>query len=107
MLSWILSEIDIRFLVEIWAYEEYMVSNIKGFVLWSTWNKKSYHRGIGGIVCYIKRNISSHIRLHKINPLNQYIWMEILDINAKNIYIYILQSIILCLLILPFIKKTI
>jgi hypothetical protein len=32
-------------------------------------------------------NISPHILPHKNDPLNQYIWMKVLDINAKNIYI--------------------
>jgi hypothetical protein len=89
ILSWISSDIDIIFLVETWEHEESKVPNIEGFVLWSTWNKKSSHRGVGGIACYIKMNISPHIQLHKKDPLNQYIWMEISDINAKNIYIEI------------------
>jgi hypothetical protein len=76
-------------LVETWEHEECKVPNIEGFVLWSTWNKKSSRRGIGGIACYIKMNISPHIQLHKKDPLNQYIWMEIYDINTKNIYIEI------------------
>jgi len=62
---------------------------MEGFVLWSTRNKKSHHRGIGGIACYIRKNISPHIQLHKIDPLNQYIWIDILDTNAKKIYIEI------------------
>jgi hypothetical protein len=39
-----------------------------------------------GIVCYIKMNVSPHIWLHKIDPLNHYIWIEISYINPKNIY---------------------
>jgi hypothetical protein len=62
---------------------------MEGFVLWSAWNKKSHCRGIGGIACYIRKNISPHIQLHKIDPLNQYIWIEILDTNAKKMYIAI------------------
>jgi hypothetical protein len=53
------------------------------------WNKKSHHRGIGGIACYIRKSISPHIQLHKINPLNQYIWIEISDTNVKKMYIAI------------------
>ena len=49
--------------------------------------QKMHCRGIGGIACYIRKNISHHIQLHKINPLNQYIYIEILDINAKKMYI--------------------
>ena len=89
MISWILSDIDIICLVETWEHEEFKVPNIEGFVLWSAWNKKSHHRGIGGIVFYIRNNISPHIQLHKINPLNQYIWIESLDTNAKKMYIEI------------------
>jgi hypothetical protein len=89
MISWILSDIDIICLVKIWEHEESKVPNIEGFVLWSTWNKKSHYRGIGGITCYIRKKIYPHIQLHKINPLNQYIWMEILDTSAKNMYIAI------------------
>jgi hypothetical protein len=70
MISWIPSNIDVIFLVETWENEESMVPNIEGFVLWSAWNKKSYHRGIGGISCYIRNFVSHHIQLHKINPLN-------------------------------------
>jgi hypothetical protein len=83
------SEIDIILLVETWEHEESKVPNIEGFVLWLVWNKRSYHRGIGGIACYIKKNIFPHIRLHKKDPFNQYMWMEISDINAKKIYIEI------------------
>jgi hypothetical protein len=57
--------------------------------MWSTWNKQSHHRGIGGINYYIRKTISPHIQFHKIDPLNQYIWMEISDTNAKTMYIEI------------------
>jgi hypothetical protein len=59
------------------------------FVLWSAWNKKSHRRGIGGIACYIRKSIFPHIQLHNIDPLNQYIWIEILDTNARKMYIAI------------------
>jgi hypothetical protein len=52
-------------------------------------NKKSHRRGIGGIACYIRKSISPHIQLHKIDPLNRYIWIEISDTNAKKMYIEI------------------
>ena len=51
--------------------------------------KKSHHRGIGGIACHIRKNISPQIQLHKIDPLNQYIWIEISNTNAKKMYIAI------------------
>jgi hypothetical protein len=80
MISWILSDIDIICLVETWEHEEFKVPNVEGFVLWSAWNKKSvlwsawnkksHRRGIGGIACYIRKSISPHIQLHKIDPLN-------------------------------------
>jgi hypothetical protein len=94
MISWILSDIDIISLVETWEHEESKVPNIEEFVLWSAWNKKSHRRGIGDIVCYIRKIIYPHIQLHKIDPLNQYIWIEISDtyfapINSKNLYIEI------------------
>ena len=54
--------------------------------------QKVSHRGIGDISCYIRKSISSHIQLHKIDPLNQYIWIEILDTNAKKMYIEIYFS---------------
>jgi hypothetical protein len=57
--------------------------------LWSAWNKKYHRRGIGGITCYIRKIIYPHIQLHKIDSLNQYIWIEISDTNAKNVYIEI------------------
>jgi hypothetical protein len=86
MISWISSDIDIICLLETWEHEESKVPHIERFVLWSTWNKKSHRRGIGGITCYIRKRISLHIQLHKIDPLNQYIWIEISDTNAKKIY---------------------
>ena len=89
ILSWISSEIDIILLIETWEHEESKVPNIEGFVLWSTWNKNSHRKGIGGTTCYIIKRISLHIQLHKIDPLNPYIWIEILDTNAKNMYIKI------------------
>ena len=64
MLSLIPSEIDIILLVETCEHEEFKFPNIEGFVLWSTWNKRSYHGGIKGIDCYTKKNIFTHIRLH-------------------------------------------
>ena len=55
------------------------------FSLWYyIWNKWSYHRGIGGIACYIRKNISPHVRLYKKDPYNQYIWIDITDINDKK-----------------------
>jgi exonuclease III len=89
IISWILSDIDIICLVETWENEESKVPNIEGFILWSAWNKKSHCRGIGGIACYIRKSISPHIQIYKIDPLNQYIWIEILDTNAKKMYITI------------------
>ena len=104
MISWILSDIDIICLVETWGHEESKVPNIEGFVLWSAWNKKSHHRGIGGIAYYIRKRISPHIQLHKIDPINQYIWIEISDTNANKIYIAICYFTPIILL---FIRKTI
>jgi exonuclease III len=92
MISWIPSDIDIICLAETWEHEESKVPNMEGFVLWLAWNKKSHRRGIGGIACYIRKNISPHIQIHKIDPLNQYIWIEILDTNAKKMYIAICYS---------------
>jgi hypothetical protein len=89
MISWISSDIDIICLVETWDNEESKVSNIEEFVLWSIWNKNSYHRGIRDIACYIGKSISPHIELHKINDLYKYIWIEISDINTKKMYIAI------------------
>jgi hypothetical protein len=75
MISCISSDIDFICLVETWEHEESKVPNIEGFVLWSAWNKKFHRRGIGGIACYIRNNISPHIQLNNIDPLNQYIWI--------------------------------
>jgi hypothetical protein len=47
--------------------------------------KSLHHRGIGGIACYIRKIISPQIQIHKINPLNQYIWIEISDTNANDL----------------------
>jgi hypothetical protein len=89
MISWIPSDINIICLAETWEHEESKVPNMEVFVLWSAWNKKSHRRGIGGISCYIRKNIYPHIQLHKIDPLNKYIWIEISDTNAKKMYIAI------------------
>ena len=89
MISWIQSDIDIFCLVETWEHDESKVPKIEEFVLWSAWNKKSHYRGIGGISCYIRKSISPHIQLHKIDPLNQYNWIEISDTNDKKMYITI------------------
>jgi hypothetical protein len=89
MISWISSDIDIICLIETWEHEESKVPIIEGFFLWSAWNTKSHRRGIGGIACYIRKSISPQIQLHKIDPLNQYIWIEISDTNAKKIYMEI------------------
>jgi len=75
IVSWISSVIHISFLVETLEHEESRIPNIEGFVSWSKWNKNSSCRGFGGITYYIKRNISPYIRIHKKDPLNQYIWM--------------------------------
>lgn len=56
---------------ETWEHEKSKFPNMERFVLWSTWNKKSHHRGIGSIDCYIRKNISRFIQLHKIDHLNQ------------------------------------
>ena len=53
------------------------------------WNKRSSRRGIGGLACYIKKNIFPHARIYKNDPYNQYSWIEITDINDKNTYIEI------------------
>ena len=34
--------------------------------------------------CYIRKNISPHASLFKKDPYNQYIWIEITDINDKK-----------------------
>ena len=88
-LSWISNDVDIILLVETWEHEESKVPNIDGFTLWSTSNKQSSHRGIGGIACYIKKNISPYVRLYKSDPYNQFSWIEIRDINNKKSYIAI------------------
>ena len=88
-LSWISNDFDIILLVETWEHEESKVPNIDGFALLYTWNKRSSRRGIGGIACYIKKNISPHARFYKNNPYNQYSWIEITDINDKKTYIAI------------------
>ena len=93
MISWISSDIDIICLIETWEHEESRVPNMEWFVLWLAWNKKSHRRGIGGIACYIGKNISPHIQLYKIDPLNQCIWIEISDTNAKKMYIAISYSV--------------
>ena len=84
-LSWISYDVDIIFLVETWEHEESKVPNIDGFTLWSTLNKRSSCRGIGGIACYIKNNISPHARVYKNDPYNQYSWIEFTDIYDKKI----------------------
>ena len=69
-LSWISNEVDIILLVETWEHEESKTPNIDRFVLWSVWNKRSYRRGIGGIACYIRKNISPNARIYKKDPCN-------------------------------------
>ena len=83
-LSWIPSEIDIILLVETWEHEESKVPDINGYVLWSILNKRSCHRGIGDIACYIRKNISPRVRLYKKCPYNQFIWIEIIDIKDEH-----------------------
>ena len=87
--SWISNKFDIILLVEIWEHQESKVLNTEGFILWSIWNKRSYRRGIGGMACYIRKNISPNTRLNKKDPYNQYIWIEISDISDKKTYITI------------------
>ena len=53
------------------------------------WNKCSCCRGIGVIFCYIMKNISPHVRLYKKDPYNQFIWIEITNINDEKTYIAI------------------
>ena len=77
-LSWISND------VETWEHDESKVPNIDGFVLWSIWNKRSYRRGIRGIACYIRKNISPHASIYETDPYNQYICIEITDINDKK-----------------------
>ena len=88
-LNWILNDVDIIFLVETWEQEESKVPNINEFTLWSTWNKQSSCRGIGGRAYYIKKNISPNTRIYKKDPYNQYSWIEITDIYDKKTYIEI------------------
>ena len=88
-LIWISKEVDIILLVETWEHEESKIPNIDGFVLWSIWNKQSYRRGIGGIACYTRKNITPNARLYKKDPCNQYIWIDISGINDKKTYIAI------------------
>ena len=46
---------------------------------------------LGVIACYIGKNISLHASLYKKDPYNQYIWIEITDINdKKNVHINLL-----------------
>ena len=89
MLSWIPSDIDLILLVETWEHDESRVPHLDGFTLWSGWNNKSSQRGFGGIACYIRNTFSSHIRLHKIDPFNQYIWIEISDSTTNRIFLAI------------------
>ena len=74
-LSWIPSEIDIILLVETWEHKELKVTDIHGYALWSIWNKFSCRRNIGGIACYIRKNISSRVRIYKKDHYNQFIWI--------------------------------
>ena len=99
-----MNEVDIILLAETWEHQESKVPNIDGFVVWSIWNKQSYLRSIGGIAYYIRKNISPHASIYKKDPDNQYIWIEITDINDKK---PTNQSVILPLLILTSIRKTI
>ena len=104
MLSLIPSEIDIILHVETWEHEESRVPNIKGFVLWSLWNKISRCRGIKGIACYIRikfRRLLGFIR--KILSINTCGWI----FHISMLRIFILKYDILHLLILLFIKSTI
>jgi len=89
MLSLNLSDIDIILLFETWQKDESKVSYIDGFFLWSTWNKKSSSRVVGEIYCYIKKNISSHIQLHKYDPINSYISIKIYDSNTNKVFLAI------------------
>ena len=47
------------------------------------------YRWIKGIACYIKNNYFPRFRIHKKDHFNQYTWIDISDINGKNIYIAI------------------
>jgi len=51
--------------------------------------KKSSTRGFGGIVCYIRNIVSSHIWLHKTGPFNQYIWIDIFNSITNRIFLTI------------------
>ena len=101
-ISWISNEVDIILLVETWEHEESKAPNIDGFLLWSIWNKRSYCRRIGGIACYIRKNIFPHARIYKKYPYNQYIWIDITHINDKK---PTQQSVNFPLLLLTSIKK--
>ena len=89
MLSWIPSDIDLILLVETWEHDESRVPHLDKFTLWFAWNKKSSRRGFGGIAFYIRNIVSSHIRIHKIDPLNQYIWIKISDSITNRIFLAI------------------
>jgi len=84
-----LNDVDIILLVETSEHKESKVPYIDLFTLWSTCNKRSSRRGIGGIAYYIKKNISPHARIYKNDPYNQYSWIEITDIYDKKTYIEI------------------
>ena len=88
-LSWIPSEIDIILFVETWEHKESKVPDIDGYVLWLIWNKCLCRRGIGGISYYIRKNISTHVSIYKKDLYNQFIWIEIIDINDEKTYIAI------------------
>lgn len=67
MLNWRPIEIDIISFFETWKYEEVevpKVPQIKGFILWLIWNKRSYYKGISSISYYIKTKFP-HINFHK------------------------------------------
>lgn len=89
MLSWISSDINLIRLVETWEHDESRVPHLDGFTLCSAWNNKSAQRGFGGIECYTRNIVSSHIRLHKIDPFNQYNWIEISDSTTNRIFLAI------------------
>ena len=55
----------------------------------SIWKKCSCRRCIGGITCYIRKNISPHVRIYKKDPYNQFIWIEFAYINDEKPYIAI------------------
>ena len=89
MLSWIPSQIDIILLIETWEREESTVPDIYRYVLWSIWNKRSCRRSIWRTACYIRKNISPHVRIYKKDPYNQFIWIEMTHINDEKTYITI------------------